>query len=264
VTRLATATAGPSITDQTPVPPTGYYVYGMVRAGVRLPDNLVGIDGARVHTIEHGDIGAVVAEISLERPPGRRSELLAHGAVLDTLLVHGVAVVPVQFGSFLADDATVVEDLLEPSASHVAQLLDEFTGRAQYNLRATYHESVVLAEIVAADPDISALRDLTRALPEEAAYAERVHLGEMVARALDDKRRLDASLLHRAIEPFAAASVERAGSGTDHLLDVAVLVADDASGEFEVRLEEVAESVHERIHLRLLGPLVPYDFVGAF
>jgi hypothetical protein len=242
---------------------TGYYVYGMVRAGeVSLPAELVGIDGAPVRTVDHGDIAAVVAEISLERPPGRRSELLAHSAVLDALLASGVVVVPVRFGSFVADSASLVNDLLEPSADYVATLLEELTGRAQYNLRATYHESVVLAEIVAADPDIASLRDVTRDLPEEAAYAERVRLGELVARALEEKRRIDSNLLLDAILPFVDAHVERGGGDVDHLLDIAILVDDDVLAELEEQLEAVAESVHERIRLRLVGPLVPYDFVG--
>lgn len=266
MTETAPASFDPSETDQL-IAPIGYYVYGMVRAGagaVALPADLVGIDGAPVRTVELGDIAAVVAEISLERPPGRRSELLAHSAVLDTLLASGIVVVPVRFGSLVADRTSLVEDLLAPSAEYVSALLEELAGRAQYNLRATYHESVVLAEVVAEDPAISSLRDLTRDLPEDAAYPERVRLGELVARAVERKRRLDADHLLDAILPGVAAHTERRGGSVDHVIDVALLVDDDTRADFEEHLESVAESVHERIVLRLVGPLVPYDFVGDF
>ena len=33
--------------------------------------------------------------------------------------------------------------------------------------------------------------------------------------------------------------------------------------EFEEHLEGLAEAVHERIRLRLIGPVAPYDFVGG-
>ena len=45
-------------------------------------------------------------------------------------------------------------------------------------------------------------------------------------------------------------------------MDVAVLVDDDRRDEFEQQLEDLAEAVHERIRLRLVGPVAPFDFVG--
>jgi hypothetical protein len=47
------------------------------------------------------------------------------------------------------------------------------------------------------------------------------------------------------------------------VLDVALLVDDDRAGAFEAHLEELAEAVHDRIRLRLVGPVAAYDFVGG-
>ena len=52
-------------------------------------------------------------------------------------------------------------------------------------------------------------------------------------------------------------------AGVEHVLDVALLVDDDRRAEFEEHLEGLAEAVHERIRLRLVGPVAPYDFVGG-
>ena len=244
-------------------PETGYYVYGVVRADAdRVPEGLVGVDGAAVQTVEHGPVAAVVGLIGLDRPPGRRADLVAHSEVLDKLVASG-PVVPVQFGSVMADAESIVEDLLGPNVEHFAMILDELAGRVQYNLRATYHEPVVLAEVVAADPEIAALRERTRDLPEDSAYGERVRLGELVARALDDKRVFDTDVLLDAVLPSVAAHNVRSGGGVDHLLDVALLVDDDRRADFEEQLEGLAEAVHERIRLRLVGPVAPYDFVDG-
>lgn len=240
---------------------TGYYVYGVVRTGAdRVPADLRGVGDVPVRTVEHEAIAAVVAEVALDRPPGRRRDLVAHSEVLDALMANGV-VVPVQFGSILPSRESVVADLLAPDADYFAALLDELAGRAQYNLRATYHEPVVLAEVVEENADIAERRARTRALPEESAYGERVRLGELVAQALEDKRVRDADALLEVLIPLVAGHVVRAGGGLDHLLDVALLVDDDRRGDFEEHLEALAESVHERIRLRLVGPVAPYDFV---
>ncbi len=121
----------------------------------------------------------------------------------------------------------------------------------------------MLTEVVTADPEIRRLHEITRDLPEDASYADRVRLGELVARALEDKRLLEQEALLESILPLTAAYSLRSGAGVEHLLDVALLVDDDRRDEFEDHLEGLAEAVHERIGLRLVGPVAPYDFVGG-
>jgi hypothetical protein len=242
---------------------TGYYVYGVVAAADgRVPADLVGVDQAPVHTVDHDGVSAVVAVIDLERPPGRRADLVAHSAVLDALASTG-AVVPVQFGSLMSDAESVVEDLLAPQLEHFADLLEQLEGRSQYNLRATYHEHVVLAEVVGGDPEIAELSRRTRDLPEDVAYPDRVRLGELVARSVDAKRADDAEVLLESVLPHTDAYSTREGAGIVHVLDVALLVEQSRRQEFEEHLEGLAEAVHERIRLRLVGPVAPYDFVSG-
>jgi hypothetical protein len=210
----------------------------------------------------HGDsVGAVVSEMSAERPPGRRADLLAYHRVVDELAAR-TTMAPVRFGTLMADELTVVEDLLVPGSEWFTQLLEDLSGRVQLNLRATYVESAVLAEVVHDDPEIAELHRLTRDLPPEAAFGERVRLGELVARALEAKREEDARILMSVVAPHVVAERERSGGGVDHLLDVALLVDLAQQPALEDALEELAEVVHERIRLRLVGPVAPYDFVG--
>lgn len=238
----------------------GLLVYGVVGAGSEVPGDLTGLDDAPLRTVTHESVAAVVSQFALDRPPGRRRELVGYSEVLDRL--HAVAaVVPVRFGTVVPDEQAVVEDLLAPRAGHLAESLQELSGRSQFTVQATYHEDVVLSEVVAADPRVAELRRLTRDLPDEAAYAERVRLGELVARALELKQEQDADELLRRILTLSVAHVLRPTSGLDRLLDVSLLVDDDRHDELEESLETLAEDVHERMRLRLLGPMAPYDFV---
>lgn len=242
---------------------TGCLIYGVVRSdSAPVPDDLSGVDSAPVRLVVHQRVAAAVGVIQLDRPPGRRADLLAYSSVLDFLAASG-AVAPVQFGSILADEESVVQDLLAPSEQQFAELLDELSGRAQFNLGAAYHDGVALAEIVATDPDVAGLREQTRDLPEDTAYGDRVRLGELVAHRMEDKRAADVDMLLNAILPFTAAHNVRIGSGVDRVADVAFLVDDDHRERFEQQLEDLAETVHERIGLRLMGPMAPYDFVGG-
>ncbi|WP_198602342.1 GvpL/GvpF family gas vesicle protein, partial [Rhodococcus opacus] len=81
---------------------TGVYVYGIVPADVEAEDDAVGVDDSRVSTVRHGDIAALVSEISVDRPIGKPADLQAHAHLLD-----GVArvapVLPLRFGAVLTD-----------------------------------------------------------------------------------------------------------------------------------------------------------------
>jgi len=237
-----------------------YYVYGVV---AQAPDltGLTGVQGTGVQEVRAGDLAAIVSVIDLERPPRSRADLLAHSTVLDTLARSG-PVIPVQFGSVLADVESVENHLLGARRETLHDLLSTLAGRGQFVMRASYREEVVLREVVAGDERIAELRARTRDLPESVSYADRVRLGELVAHAVEEKREADAEGLLSEVLPLTVASSLRAGGGTDHVVNVALLVDNDRVSMLEETLEELAAAAHERMTIRLLGPMAPYDFVG--
>lgn len=252
---------GSTVTEREVQRGTGWLVYAVVRPGERadLPDD--GVDGQPLGLVTHGSVAAVVNEIALERPPGRRADLMAYSRVVDELLTGGV-VLPVRFGSVLPDERSVVEDFLAPDERYFAALLDRLTGRAQFNLRASYHRDSALAEILAEDPEVAQLHARTRGRPEDAVFADRLRLGELVAQAMEAKRAFDAKVLVDSIVPLTDAHQVSLGSGLEVVLDLKALVDDGRRSAFEERLEDLAEAVHERVRLRLVGPVAPYDFAG--
>lgn len=241
----------------------GVYVYGIVEAvDARVPTDLTGLDGRHVELVEQEGVAAAVGPLELDRAPRRREDLLAHSAVLEALAATG-PVVPVQFGSVVTDPDTVRAELLSPELDQWRALLDALRDRSQFNLRATYHEEVLLGEVVSENPEIAALCDRTRDLPEDASFADRVRQGELVSRAVDAKRARDAELLLGLVLPHAVSYSPRDRGGVDHLLDVALLVDDARRNAFEEAMESVAEGMHERVRFQLRGPLPPYDFVDG-
>jgi len=246
----------------TEVSDTGLFVYAVVRADRELPDDLTGVDGSALDLIRYGELGAVVGEVALDRPPGRRADLSAYAAVMEALLPGG-AVAPLAFGCLMPDDHTVVAELLAPREGELTALLEQLEGRVQYNVRASYVEDAVLAEIVRNDPEIQQLRDRTRDLPEDAAVGDRVRLGQLVSQTWEHVARLDADHLLAQMSPMVTASAVRREPGPAGALDAALLVDTARSQELEDVLEVLAQEADGRMQLTLVGPLAPYDFVGA-
>jgi len=241
---------------------TGWFVYGVTRPSVSVPPDLTGVDDQPVLLLPHGEVAAIVSAALLDRPPGRRAELLSYTRVLDCLALRG-PVAPVSFGSILADTDDVVASLLEPSGAELDALLDDLTGRLQLRLQAAYRDDVALAEVVAHDPEVARLRELTRDAPEGAFYGERIQLGRLVADALEAVRAEDAETIVDAVRPRCVAVVAQPGNGLSRIVEAQLLVDDEERPELEEMLEALAEELHERIALRLIGPLAPYDFVGG-
>ncbi len=240
----------------------GWFVYAVVDADSTLPGDLTGLDDQPVQIVECGRVAAVVSRFRLERPPGRSADLLAFHRVVDGLADAVEAVVPVSFGSVMLDEEAIFEDLLAPNEDWFGELVDGVRGRVQLIVQGHYDQDELLREVVAADPEIARLRELTRDLPEGAARGELVRLGELVGAAVEHRRTVDATALLEDILPLTTAHVVRPVSGLERVLDVAVLVDAAQREELENRLEVLAEEVHGRIRLRLLGPTAPYDFAG--
>ena len=174
--------------------------------------------GGQVELHTDGSVGALVEAVEIDRPLGRRRDLVAHSTVLNTMAAHG-PVLPMRFGSVVDGERAVVEELLAPQQEHFLEMLDQVAGHVQFTLRAHYVLDTVLAEIVAADPEIAQLRRETADLPEDATHFKRIRLGELVSKAVDARRRADAEDLISRIAPVVEDWVAREVAGMDTMAD---------------------------------------------
>jgi hypothetical protein len=246
------------VADAAVLPDVGLYFYCVVPAGTDTA-GLHGLDDVEVETVEHGGVSAVVSKLSLDRPPGRSAELVAHARVVDALAAV-TDVVPAQFGSALDNDLSEVAGFLDDEGDRIRSALSRLGGKVQLNLRASYEPDQVLAELVQQDPLVAELRSRTRELPSGVPHPDLVRLGEAVSRGLTRKRVEDAESLLDVVLPHVSEHIQRPGGEYD-VLDAALLVERSAMPTLEQALEELAEVVHERIRMRLVGPVAPYDFV---
>lgn len=253
-----TATEGPVGTTDG----TALYVYGVVPADTPADalDDATGM-GEEVRLVPAGAVAAVVEAIDPERPLGRRRDLLAHSSVLNELALR-VPVLPVRFGSVLAGEEAVVEELLGPHQEHFVSMLEQVAGKVQYTLRVRYVMDEVLADVVRSNPEVARLREQTAGLPEEATHYERIRLGELVAHEVDVRRQQDSARILDTMAPHAEQVANKEAAGMDGLLEASFLVADSRQAALEQAAEAVAEEWDGRARVSLLGPMALFDFVA--
>jgi hypothetical protein len=232
---------------------SGLLVHGVVPASARLRGDL-GVD-----FVAEGQVAAL-ATLEEAADGSRRRALLRHSDVLQEA-VTATTVLPLRFGTVFVGVEELVGEFLRPRHEELAELLSALDGKVEMSFRATLREEAVLRTIVAADGEVAALREATRGLPETAAYADCLRLGELVAGATARMRGAYELRFLDTVAPHVAATLLPDDAPSTTTIRAALLVARDAVAGLESSLEGFARETAEHLESRLLGPLPPYSFV---
>ncbi|MEV7420813.1 GvpL/GvpF family gas vesicle protein [Streptomyces sp. NPDC089919] len=232
------------------------YVYGIARAGQKLPDALAGIGEPPlpVRAVRAGQLVALVSDAPTELKPERR-DLLAHQRVV--IQAGGTGpVLPLRFGGVSPDDDTVTSVLAEHEESYLERLT-ELEGKDEFNVKASHLEEDVRATVLTGDPRLrSVQQDLRDA--GGGTHAQKLAFGEMVAAAVAAREQADAVLVAEALRPYARA-VRHGPEGTDWLANLSFLVAREDQEHFLEAVRGVHEQ-HTHLQVQVTGPLPPYSF----
>jgi hypothetical protein len=245
-----------------PTPARARCVYGIVPWEARLPSSAQGIGdpAGEVSLLRHEQIAAVTSGMPANRAPlGTRRDLLRFSSLLDAI-ARSTPVLPMRFGTVLADADAVIGELLAPHHASFARALSTLEGRAQFTVKARYVKDAVLREVLVEEPEIVRLSEALRHRPVEASYYERIRLGELIARAVERRRQADMVALVDELTPYARSVAWRPAATEDGIGDAALLVDRDRWPALERGLEGIARRLAGRMRLRLLGPLAAYDF----
>ena len=235
------------------------HVYGVVAATTPLPEDLRGRQQAPLRLIVHGDLAAVVSEVDANSR-ARRDDLLAHARVLETL-VEGSTVLPMRFGVIVETDEGVAEDVLVAGESGLTSLLNSFNGLVQLTVKANHNEELALKDLLRERPEIRSLRDQTAG--RSASYQSQLKLGEAVVAGLEALASADAAMLKEELSRLAERVVLQDVSGTNQVLDAALLVMREARTNTDEGIARLSRAVPDRLRLRYVGPQPPYSFVDA-
>ncbi|MFI8766569.1 GvpL/GvpF family gas vesicle protein [Streptomyces sp. R-07] len=233
------------------------YVYTIVAAAhpCRV-DGLTGVgaEPSPLRTVTVGPLRAVVSEINEEIRPKRR-DLAAHQHVQDSLMADGT-VLPMQFG-YTAPDEQAVSSVLEERGELYLSALERLRGCAEYHLRATQDQDVLLWDILRSTPQARLLNDRIRAGDADPRLP--LQLGELVATEVRERQEVLASGLVRTLIPLSRDHSVRAPADGE-ILNVSFLVHDEQKKSF-LRAEAGLAEQTESVEFRFNGPLPPYSFV---
>jgi len=244
----------------------GYYLYCIIPCQEDRTFDAVAIgseDGA-VHTVYHKGLAAVVSNSPVKQYESTRRNMMAHERVLETVM-REFTLLPVRFGT-VADSASPVDDIRKLLCSRFDEfhgLLSDMEGQVELGLKAFWRdEKAIFEEIVAESLDIRRLRHSLSRRSIEASYFDRIRLGEMVKRALGNKRAKEAARILPPLRRVAQSVRENEVLADRMVLNAAFLIDRGKEPEFDHEVSKLDEQLGERLALKYVGSAPPYNFVN--
>lgn len=241
----------------------GHYVYCIIRT--ERPPHFaakgVGERGDGVYTIHDRRLAAVVsdsAEVEYERT---RRNMMAHTLVLEEVMQQ-FTILPVRFGTVGPSAEEIRGNLLKRRSNEFHTLLDKMEGECELGLKALWYEGIIFREIIEEDAGIRQLRDSLLPLSPEQTYYDRIRLGQMIEKAVVKKREEDAERILSVLRPIADRTRTNTLISDRMILNAAFLVERERQREFDEAVEKVHDEVTQRIALKYVGPVPPYNFVN--
>jgi hypothetical protein len=212
--------------------------------------------GARC--VEHGEIAAIVTDSDPSELRAANA-LRSHWRVLEEAAAT-VTVLPVRFGTAMASDRSVVDELLAHRHDELVSRLAQLVGNVQITVKGEFDQEQLLRGVVNASPAVARLRERVSGVPAAAAYYDRIRLGQLIADEVERAReRCTAHVLER-LEPMAAAASRERTATAETAVNAAFLIEADAEREFRSAVDELQREFAGTVQLRCVGPLPPYSF----
>ena len=224
------------------------YVYAIVDLPTIPMPAILGLEGAALDTLPFQDIGAVVSRSATSKVPPIEANLWEHEAVVETLMADH-AVLPMRFGTMLADEAAVLEALTTRYDEFIAGL-NCVRGHVELGLRVLWDDDVSLT-------------------PDRRVVPSGVSGRDYMLAQLDDQRKLDkrreqakalAEDIHTTLARQSTRSTRQTLVTPRLLLTAAYLVKREQVEAFRQEVETLGSSNPE-VRMLCTGPWPPYNFV---
>ena len=221
----------------------------------------MGARGDAVTTIHYRDLAAVISSSAVGEYESNRRNMLTHTRVQEEVM-QGYSILPVRFNTVAPDRETIYR-LLQQRYAELQGLLDGLMGKFEMGLKALWYEGVVFDELLAEHANIRKLRDSLQGRSVDETYYERIRLGEMIEKALQQKREAEEMRILEAVRPYVRDLHISPLISDRMIVNVSLLVDREREPALNAVIQTLDAEMGKRILFRYVGPVPPYNFVNV-
>jgi Gas vesicle synthesis protein GvpL/GvpF len=236
------------------------YLYAIVLCDGDRHYGKLGLEGREVYTIAEDSVAAVVSDIATPKVRPERRNLAAHQQVLKTLMANGTPL-PMVFG-IIADSPAAIRKILHRNRTTFQQQLERVAGKAEMTLRVTWDVPNIFEYFVNTNSELRAARDRLLGSNREPTQEDKIEIGRMFDRCLNETREEHAGKVERILAPACADLVANPCRSEFEVMNLACLVKRSEMDAFEARVFEAAKRFDNNFAFDYNGPWAPHNFVN--
>jgi hypothetical protein len=235
------------------------YLYAIVAAEEALAYPSLGVEGSDVYTIADGGIAAVVSRLTRAKIRPERANLKAHQAVLNRLIADTTPL-PMAFGT-IANSPQAIHKILARNRRAFAEQLARVADKVEMGLRVTWDVPNIFEYLVNTHAELRLARDRLMGARHEFTQEEKIELGRMFDRLLNDDREAHIAKVERILSPLCAEFKANPCRNENEAINLACLVKRDAQETFSASVFAAAKLFDNNFSFDYSGPWAPHNFV---
>jgi hypothetical protein len=255
----AAVATGPEQKSGVPAASGRNYIYAIVASDEPRTYPALGIEGRDVYTITDGRVAAVVSGLTSVKIRPERANLRAHQAVLKRL-IEDTTPLPMAFGT-IADSPQAIHRILVRNRRVFDQQLTRVAGKVEMGLRVTLDVPNIFEYFVNTHTELRLARDRLMSARHEFSQEEKIELGRMFDRLLNEDREDHTSKMERVLAPLCVEFKANLCRNEKEVLNLACLVKRDAQEAFSAGVFAAANLFDNNFSFDYSGPWAPHNFV---
>jgi hypothetical protein len=246
-------------TDESNLHKGGKCLYAIAALSEDRAYNVDGIAGSPVYTISNGHVAAVVSDCAHQKLRPERAHLAAHREVLKRLMLDST-VLPMAFGT-IADDMKAVRRMLSLNQKAFLEQLERVAGKVEMGLRVKWDVPNIFEYFVDIHPELRAARDRLMGNQHEPRQEDKIELGQLFNRTLDEDREAHSEKLEEVLAPCCAETKRSPPRNVNEAVNLNCLVGRDNQKQLEDAVFQAANLFDNNYAFDLNGPWAPHNFV---
>lgn len=241
---------------------SGRYLYAVVPGPAAQVYAFKGLLGKPVYTITNGKVAAVVSDVANEKIRPERRHLAAQQAVLKGLMQAVPALLPMSFG-IIAEGPKAVQEILTRNHDTLARQLQRVAGKVEMGLRVSLDVPNIFEYFVNTHPELRAARDRFLGANRHPSQDDKIELGRMFDRLLQEDRETYADRVAEILSPCCAEIKRNKCRHESEVMSLACLVGREAGDQaaFEAGVFAAAKLFDNNFAFDYNGPWAPHNFV---
>jgi hypothetical protein len=255
----AAVATGPSQKAEVSVASGRSYIYAIVAGGEPRAYPSLGIEGRDVYTITDGRVAAVVSGLTSSKIRPERANLKAHQAVLKRL-IDDTTPLPMAFGT-IADNPQAIHKILTQNRRVFEEQLARVAGNVEMGLRVTWDVPNIFEYFVNTHTELRLARDRLMSNRHEFTQEEKIELGRLFDRLLNEDREGHTSKVEHVLAPLCVEFKANQCRNEQEVINLACLVKRDAQEAFSAGVFAAAKFFDNNFSFDFSGPWAPHNFV---